>query len=351
MPSLEWSGGLLGVRLRLEPKDITELYKTYLSAISSANSIKKGTQSVDQGKKPIALWPSTMSEFLDRKLNSLFTIRAYTLDPTKLVDPKECVASPQDLPKTSEFLDKDPLKGLIRIDEIKAQRGFSDVGNKGSQSDSDSQQNRGRTDKLKLSTQLRSYYDKHLNPSDSPELSDVNALQAIEDAQTIFDNRLRTSFEKALNEVEGMGYPGIDDPKLIISTKISPMDGLNHSSAVLFEVIDNSGSQEIPLRLPEQYNGLGYQNLISMVFKLLSFRDAWMLVGKAEKKTTESNEDVFLPPLHLVMLEEPEAHLHAQVQQVFIRKAYDILRKHDNLGDKSNFTTQLVVSTHQSHSS
>lgn len=32
----------------------------------------------------------------------------------------------------------------------------------------------------------------------------------------------------------------------------------------------------------------GYQNLISMIFRLMSFRDAWMRVGKASKTTGES---------------------------------------------------------------
>ena len=41
--------------------------------------------------------------------------------------------------------------------------------------------------------------------------------------------------------------------------------------------------------------------------------------------------------------------MHAQVQQIFIRKAYDILRNHDDLKGKANLATQLVVSTHSSH--
>ncbi|VVB64816.1 AAA ATPase domain protein [uncultured archaeon] len=82
----------------------------------------------------------------------------------------------------------------------------------------------------------------------------------------------------------------------------------------------------------------------------MSFRDGWMKVGKDGKKVVaETNEASFFPPLHLVLIEEPEAHLHAQVQQVFIRKAYDILRKHKNLGDNKNLNTQLIVSTHSSH--
>ncbi|MGO8034182.1 AAA family ATPase, partial [Rhizobium ruizarguesonis] len=52
---------------------------------------------------------------------------------------------------------------------------------------------------------------------------------------------------------------------------------------------------------------------------------------------------------HLVLIEEPEVHLHTQVQQVFILQAYKILRNHDQLGAGSNFVTQMFVSTHSSH--
>ena len=53
--------------------------------------------------------------------------------------------------------------------------------------------------------------------------------------------------------------------------------------------------------------------------------------------------------MHLVLVEEPEAHLHAQVQQVFIRKAYEVLRNNILLKEKKQFTTQLIVSTHSNH--
>ncbi|HBM7634855.1 TPA: TOPRIM nucleotidyl transferase/hydrolase domain-containing protein, partial [Citrobacter freundii] len=49
------------------------------------------------------------------------------------------------------------------------------------------------------------------------------------------------------------------------------------------------------------------------------------------------------------LIEEPEAHLHAQVQQVFIKQAYGVLRKHDKLKDSSRLQTQLIISTHSSH--
>jgi predicted ATP-dependent endonuclease of OLD family len=172
-------------------------------------------------------------------------------------------------------------------------------------------------------------------------------LEAIETAQRAFDERLEGCFKPALDEVQDLGYPGVTDPRIIISTRLYPVEGLNHETAVQYRVDAQSENGETPiLRLPEDFNGLGYQNLISMIFRLMSFRDGWMRVGKAAKQS--ENVDP-MPPLHLVLVEEPEAHLHAQVQQVFAKKAYDILRAHPNLKDSDKFTTQLVVSTHSIH--
>jgi predicted ATP-dependent endonuclease of OLD family len=63
-------------------------------------------------------------------------------------------------------------------------------------------------------------------------------------------------------------------------------------------------------------------------------------VGKAAKRPAESPEDRIHAPLLLVLVEEPEAHLHAQVQQIFIRRAYEVLRNHPDLEDN----TQLASS-------
>jgi predicted ATP-dependent endonuclease of OLD family len=150
-----------------------------------------------------------------------------------------------------------------------------------------------------------------------------------------------------LKELEQLGYPGVTDPKLNISTRLRPVEGLDHEAAVRYVIQMNDGTESTNLHLPEGSNGLGYQNLISMVFRLMSYRDAWMLVGKAESKAVSAK--TFRPPLHLVLIEEPEAHLHTQVQQVFIRQAYKILRNHSDLGENAGFSTQLVVSTHSSH--
>ena len=172
-----------------------------------------------------------------------------------------------------------------------------------------------------MSEQLRSYWNKHLDPFENPDPTDIEALRAIEQAQQAFDVRLREGFSAAIQEVEGMGYPGVSDPRLKISSRLKPVDGLNHEAAVQYVVPVDDGKDGIELSLPEDSNGLGYQNLISMIFRLMRFRDAWMRVGKAATQSDRTS-DALIPPLHLVLIEEPEAYLHTQVQQVFIRQAY-----------------------------
>lgn len=352
IPTLDWEGGRLGVRLRYEPKDLNLLYKDFVGSVSDAEAMKVAAIEAAAAEHPAAdtppvlpkltIWPENLVDFLGKRLSTHFTIRAYSLDPAKLAAPDKSQARPQVLSATSLPIEGDPLNGLIRVHDIPAQRGFGEE--KSGQDDGDAPV---ATAGSRLSDQLKSYYAKHLDPTKGPDPKDLGALQAIEAAQDAFDKRLTESFKAAFTEVEGMGYPGVTDPRPRVSTRLKAIDGLNHSAAISFEVdvIAEDGATTPLLRLPESNNGLGYQNLISMIFRLMSFRDAWMRVGKASKGATITNTE----PLHLVLVEEPEAHLHAQVQQVFIKKAYAVLRAHEDLGESKILRTQLVVSTHSSH--
>lgn len=329
LPTLDWKPDeLLGVRLVLAPKNMEQLYKDFRVACKSARNVELASS---KEKSPLSLWPNSMRAFLDRKLHGHFEVQSYILDPAGCQDPEKSIAKPQSLPADSEPLKHEPFEGLFKIDVITAQRGFSDP-----KTEDDS-----HSGFASLSTQLRRYFSKHLDPSDAPDHSDIEALEAIEAAKTIFDEKLKTSFKPAIAELEGLNYPGFSDPRISITSKISPVDSLDHKTAVQFDLPGTDS-----LSLPEKYNGLGYQNLISMVFSLIRFRDEWMRVGKAARKQGADNPAI--EPLHVVLIEEPEAHLHAQVQQVFIKKAYNVLRAHDALEDDS-FSTQLIVSTHSSH--
>lgn len=334
LPTLAWRGGLIGVRLRFQPKEVMDLRASYLVALSAADRVRSAATPPDTVK----VWPQDLKAFLDRKLRDHFAITYYALDPAKCKDPVNGIAEPQFLTDDAQSFDGNPLDGLIRIDEVAAQRGFADSHT----NNSDLEESR---DGRKLTEQLRTYYARHLDISDVPDAADLDALLAIENAQDVFDERLREGFAGAMQELSTLSYPGITDARLKLATKIRPGDGLNHNAAVQYELFSDDALQK-DMTLPEDYNGLGYQNLISMVFRLMSFRDDWLRVGKAGSAASSRTS---LPPIHLVLIEEPEAHLHVQVQQVFLRKAYDVLRNHDDLRVDSRLVTQLVVSTHSSH--
>lgn len=325
IPTLKWRGGKLGVRIAFQPKDVSKLFTEYRNAYFAARATeitgkRKNTSQMN-------LYPKNLCDFLDKKLTAYFSIKSYVLDP------RESEAEPpQTTPYTMECFTNNPLKGIIRIDMIDAQRGFSDP-------DSFDESERSRK---QLSTQIRSYYDKHLDPEKLPTPEDLEILEVTEQARGVFDKNLAHKFKPAISELESLGYPGVTDPKITIETKVSTSESLKHDSAVQYAVSKNDET----LKLPENYNGLGYQNLISMVFDLMSFRDGWMRVGKAQQDQDSTDT---IEPLHLVLIEEPEAHLHMQVQQVFIREAYSVLRHHPCLEQNGKFATQLVLSTHSSH--
>ncbi len=323
IPTLKWHGGKLGVRLAFLPKDIAKFFADYREAHVAARRTEKA-----QKKTVVHLYPKNLCDFLERNLNSYFSIKTFILDPAQTDMDK-----PQQTPFEMECFQERPLKGIIKVHMIDAQRGFADPDNPDNDSSS----------KKQLSEQLRGYYDKHLDPEKVPSPEDLDILKATEDAKKVFDENLANKFQPAIKELEDLGYPGVDNPKLTIATKMTTGETLRHDAAVQYAL----SKEDETLKLPEKYNGLGYQNLISMVFGLMSYRDDWMREGKAGQ--TQQDNSRAIEPLHLVLVEEPEAHLHVQVQQVFIRKAYDVLTNHKRIKANKNFSTQLLISTHSSH--
>ncbi len=138
-------------------------------------------------------------------------------------------------------------------------------------------------------------------------------------------------FTDTLQRLGQLGYPGLTNPRLIIKSALNPATVMNsQDGAHVHYALNDDG-----LTLPDKYNGLGFKNLIYMVVELLDLHAQWL--ATEEKR----------PPLHLVFVEEPEAHLHAQLQQVFVNKVLEILAAEDD--EPCGFHTQLVLTTHSPH--
>lgn len=323
LPDLEWNGGALFVRITYEVTDCSKLIREFLTA--------RNVVSKHKGK--VSLWPKDLCDFLEkgRNFSKLIKQQHYILSQktNSITDP---VLQPLKL---------EALKKLIRVDVISEQRGLG--------TEDSSEQKGPYSEKQRLNKLLRDYYNDILNPEDFPEAEDLKVLGDQQKLEEGFTTRLNKQFKDPFDELKGMGYPGIGgNPTVEIAAKISGTDALQKASSIRYRFDEKE--EEF---LSESYLGLGYQNLIYLTFRLLEFRDKWMRVGKSASTIDSVEEQI--EPIHLVLLEEPEVNLHAQVQRVFVAKAYDTLRNHSDLRvkkskkDKPEYQTQLVISTHSSH--
>lgn len=327
IPSLEWKKDLVGVRLRFEPKDIKSLYADFRTASLKVKEIKESPQYKDANN--VDLFPQNMWDFLNRRgnLNKYFEIKYYVLD-SQNIDYENPDCNVQATPSIS--LENNPLVSLIKIDSIEAFREFSDP--------------EGRNDNEidTLSKQLQAYYRSNFEDETQFDLDDLKLLGEMKRATETYDEKLDKSFRAPIAELNNINYPGFQNPEIHVKSHVSIVDSITHESSVQFTV---QGDDE--LSLPEKYNGLGLRNLISIYLKMVQFREQWTNLDRIEKAGINQIE-----PIHLVFIEEPEAHLHAQAQQVFIRKAMDALTNdsaNEILRNNKNLTTQLVVSTHSNH--
>ena len=142
-------------------------------------------------------------------------------------------------------------------------------------------------------------------------------------------------FDPLLAPLRTLGYPGLADPHLVVQAALRPDQIIGQSPSVHYSLTGPgpTATGERPITLPDRYNGLGFKNLIYMVIEMLDFHKHW----------TDDAEDQ--AALHLLVIEEPEAHLHAQLQQVFIQQIASILPVEPG----SAFATQMIVTTHSSH--
>ena len=96
------------------------------------------------------------------------------------------------------------------------------------------------------------------------------------------------------------------DSKIITKALFDAKTILKNSSRFLYDMAGRN--------VPESYNGLGYSNLIYITLQISIFCQLF------EERTPRSLS-------HILFIEEPEAHLHPQMQMVFIRKIKEFIRQ------------------------
>ena len=89
------------------------------------------------------------------------------------------------------------------------------------------------------------------------------------------------------------------------------------------------------LDIPEGQFGLGYANLMTIIGQLIQY---------IEKYPNEENHS----KLNLICIEEPEAFMHPQMQELFIKNINNAVQVLLN-GSHKRINSQLVITTHSSH--
>lgn len=314
IPDLTWDSTELSVAIRLEPKDWQQLKAAFREAKAKSLHLYGSANKVGIHE---------LSDFLKQsRFTKHLALQYYAWNPeTPYFDDDSLLA-------------ESTVTQLFLIHIIEAQRGFSDMYDTISQK------------YASLSGQFTSYIRAHTD-SDILSEKDKDIIESIQKANDDINKKLKERYQYCLSALNKLNYPGFLNPQISLKTGISFENLLNPSTAVHFSVPNAANSAEHDYVLPERYNGLGYRNLISITLELLDFRETW-------EKQFSLNDDgeVRKPaPIHLVLLEEPEAHLHVQAQKTFIEQAMDILTKKQGDGPSlpEFATTQLVVSTHSGH--
>ena len=314
LPRLEWEGSQVGVRITFAPRNEDETLVHFNERHQQAQDAVAAMET-PEGQEPYVAPPRSLREFLEEELGKEYEFKYLVLDEAQFNDelvPNEGY-EPQELLREQGRTGKDIIGSLIKVDFLHAQRHLSD--------------SEGGSRAEELSRHLSRYYQRNLQRHEE----DQNAIRALVGAETLLNEHLRQVFADTLERLAQLGYPGLTNPRLMIKSALNPATVMNsQDGAHVHYALNDEG-----LTLPDKYNGLGFKNLIYMVVELLDLHAQW--VATEERR----------PPLHLVFVEEPEAHLHAQLQQVFVNKVREILAAEDDA--PNGFHTQLALTTHSPH--
>lgn len=332
LPSTDWDGKCVGIRIAFEPKDPNALVQrfkelreqgnaaaaalTAKAAATQAASLSDGVTATPSDLSDYKPWPESLTKYLSKELSAEYTFRYYVLDEREFDGYRENNPDYSPLPIAGE---KDKggatvVKSLLKVDFLRAQRHLDDP-DEGTSSRSEN-----------LSRKLSRFYQRHLDKRGD----DHRALQALDASEKGLNFHLQEVFKDTLDRLKKLGYPGVNNPDIVIRASLEPSTVLGQDAKVHYVVPGN-----VPAHLPDSYNGLGFKNLVYMVVELLDLHERW------------NRDEAERAPLHLVFIEEPEAHLHAQIQQVFIRNVLKLLE--EDKDRDSFFHTQLVVTTHSPH--
>lgn len=176
-----------------------------------------------------------------------------------------------------------------------------------------------------LSIQSANYYEKNEDTLEM-EQSILDFKNELEKTDKKFDEKYANIFKDIIDKIKEFGCLKKDDLNIEIRSLLQQSNILKGNTTVFY----NYKGQK---NLPENYNGLGYLNLISIIFEI-------------ENIITDFSKADKVADINLLFIEEPEAHTHPQMQYVFINNIKRLLTKSS---EEKKIKLQTVITTHSSH--
>lgn len=227
---------------------------------------------------------------------------------TKIFSQKIYAINPKNVEERQLKTQKE-LSTLFPFYEIPAERVLGE----------DGEQNNDSLGKL-----ISSFFSVKEEDLDSEVAQEVKRLRLIidnanKDVQDTSDALLSSIIDKSI----GFGYPNSEELKLAVTTELSIDEQIKNRTTLSYY------SAQAEESLPSSYNGLGYRNLIKMEFLLAAYVKEIQLNGRA--------------CIPLLFIEEPESHMHPQMQHAFADYIESFVNK------LSDIHIQILLTSHSSH--
>ena len=288
---------VLGFDYTLSYTGFLKLRSDYAAFVASENA------KVEEKKKNK---PRDLNEFLKQNLEDYFDGHKFSFEYDTATN-KITETKPIDLIKENIN-----LKDILSFKYISARR---DVTNKEKENT--------------LSKQTSNLYKKKEDNSDKTQATEDFKDQLSETDSTLSDI-YKNLFSDVIKKVKNFGGIKLNDTDIAIISTLQHRELLEGNTTVVYTHDDH--------KLPEHYNGLGYMNLISMIFEIE------ILVQDFKRDKEKKPADI-----NLLFIEEPEAHTHPQMQYVFIKNIKKLLGEGIKREDGINRPLQYIITTHSSH--
>ncbi len=179
------------------------------------------------------------------------------------------------------------VKSLFNIGIIAAQREVDDTSDQSMQT---------------ISGAIWNYYQKITKESVQLDHED-EYKNSINEIQESLNENYNLIFKDLIEQVNRNILLTDDSQKIGITSEFNIEEILKKNSKLKYNIDE--------LVLPESYNGLGYSNLMYIFIKIITY-----------KYKIEMENKIF----NLLFIEEPESHLHPQMQATFLNRVEDILQ-------------------------